>query len=139
MCSVFSKQSGKTWDLWIWRSSHFHNMGISPLLRKYLIFFRKVFEFFIWISKYNFSFFSDFKPKSTMSSSESSSYSSTEEEYEIGALYDQNGKKVHVRWKKTKCITTRVTIFESVFLFLLFYFIITNSINSMCYIYTRIP
>ena len=57
-----------------------------------------------------------------MSSSESSSYSSTEEEYEIGALYDQNGKKVHVRWKKTKCITTRVTIFESVFFVLVVLF-----------------
>ena len=51
-----------------------------------------------------------------MSSSESSSYSSTEEEYEIEALYNQNGKKVHVRQKKTtKCMSTRVTIFESVF------------------------
>ena len=51
-----------------------------------------------------------------MSSCESSSCSSTEEEYEIGALYDQNGKKVHVRRKKTtKCMSTLATIFESVF------------------------
>ena len=49
-----------------------------------------------------------------MSSSESSSYSSTKEEYEIRVLYGQNGKKVHVQQKK-KCMSTRVTIFESVF------------------------
>ena len=50
-----------------------------------------------------------------MSSSERSNYSSTEEEYEIRALYDENGKKVRVRQKKTKYMSTRVTIFESVF------------------------
>ena len=51
-----------------------------------------------------------------MSLSETSSYSSTEKEYEIGALYDQNDKKVHVRRKNTtKCMSTRVTIFESLF------------------------